>query len=78
MKNFLNSFLTEGDYADKLPLFRFSTGTFSMSKKKTYKQKRLASQPAGAKFSRLTRPFVGVQTMYVDLNVSAQIKENSP
>ena len=49
-----------------------------MSKNRTYEQKRLASQPAGAKYARLMRPFVEVQTMYIDLNETLQIKENSP
>jgi hypothetical protein len=49
-----------------------------MSKKKTNKQKRLTSQPAGTKFVRPMRQFVEVQMMYIDVNETMQIKENSP
>ena len=51
---------------------------FLMSKNRTSEQKRLASQPAGAKCVRPVRQFAGTGTMYVDLNVATQIKENSP
>jgi hypothetical protein len=49
-----------------------------MGKNRTYEQKRLASQPAGAKCVRPVRSFAETGTMYVDFNVIAQIKEDSP
>lgn len=49
-----------------------------MSKNRTNKQKRLADSQSSSKLVRPIRPFVGVQTMYVDFNVNAHIEENSP
>jgi hypothetical protein len=49
-----------------------------MSKNRTYKQKRLASQPAGAKCVRPVRQFAETGTMYVDFNETLQVKEDSP
>ena len=49
-----------------------------MSKKKTNKQKRLTSRPAGAECVRPVRQFAVTETMYADLNVTVLIKEDSP
>jgi hypothetical protein len=49
-----------------------------MSKNRTNKQKYSASRPAGTEFVRPMRWFVEAQMMYINLNDTGQIKENSP
>jgi hypothetical protein len=49
-----------------------------MSKNRKYEQKHLAGREAGTKCVRPVRQFAGTGTMYIDLNVTTRIKENSP
>jgi hypothetical protein len=49
-----------------------------MSKNRTYHQKHLTGQPASAKCVHPVRQFVETGTMYVNLNDTMHIKENSP
>jgi hypothetical protein len=49
-----------------------------MIKNKTYKQNRSANNWPGTRLVRLMKPFAAVHTLYTDLDVAVQIKEDSP
>jgi hypothetical protein len=49
-----------------------------MNKNRKYEQKCLAGQWTGAKCVRPVRPFAQTEMRYTDLNVTVQIKEDSP